>query len=389
MRLVLATKDLIRAGRSFERFPLLIGTDGWPVEPAQSFLWHILVESGELTGYLTWEAYGRRLYDYFAFLEANNIAWDDIPSAPGLSCLSRYRDWSLSELKLNRSTINNRLSLIVRFYRWANSRGLISHLPFNERRIQLNPKYYLANREPYGGLDNGYAAIKVREFRAVTSFLTKEQVKKCLSLKVDTSHKLLCKLMVFTGMRSCEARTFPAKYIFNPKLRNDIRQNGMISVALSPSDMEIKNGRPRYIDVPWALMEELWSYTLYEREIRRQRSGENVDALLLNKHGRAYSKDAVVDVMRAFERKCQFRVRAHMLRHTYATYTLWSLRKSKGFEGEPLLYVRDRLGHSSVQTTTIYLHLINLLEAKSVLAYEDELDAMFTDTYVSSEEFRA
>ncbi len=31
------------------------------------------MESGEARSELTWEAYGRRLYDYFAFLEANGL----------------------------------------------------------------------------------------------------------------------------------------------------------------------------------------------------------------------------------------------------------------------------------------------------------------------------
>ncbi|EFQ5027974.1 site-specific integrase, partial [Salmonella enterica] len=102
-------------------------------------------------------------------------------------------------------------------------------------------------------------------------------------------------------------------------------------------------------------------------------------ALLLTSEGRCYSKDSVVDVMKSYERKCGFYVRAHMLRHTYGTYTLLALRKHKEFEGEPLLYVRDRLGHSDVQTTMIYLHLINQLNAQSVLAHEDEIDMMFMD----------
>lgn len=73
MRLVFATNDLTLLGRSFEGFPLLIGADGCPVEPAHSFLWHVLVESAESFSTLTWEAYGRRLFDYFAFLEANQL----------------------------------------------------------------------------------------------------------------------------------------------------------------------------------------------------------------------------------------------------------------------------------------------------------------------------
>ncbi|MCC0243592.1 site-specific integrase, partial [Pseudomonas aeruginosa] len=139
MRLVFATKDLAVAGRSFEGFPLLVGADGWPVEPAQSFLWHTLVESGEALSALTWEAYGRRLFDYFAFLEANGLAWNEESQADGLSVLSRYRDWSSGELELDPSTLNKRLNLIVRFYQWAKQRDLIAALPFGERRVRATP----------------------------------------------------------------------------------------------------------------------------------------------------------------------------------------------------------------------------------------------------------
>jgi len=56
-----------------------------------------------------------------------------------------------------------------------------------------------------------------------------------------------------------------------------------------------------------------------------------------------------------------------------------ALRKSTAFEGEPLLYVRDRMGHGDVQTTAIYLHLINQLDAQIVLAHEDEMDMLFAN----------
>lgn len=127
----------------------------------------------------------------------------------------------------------------------------------------------------------------------------------------------------------------------------------------------------------------MWSYSLHQREMRNSRGDGSVTALLLTNEGKQYSKDAVVDIMKSYERKCGFYVRAHMLRHTYGTYTLLALRKTKEFEGEPLMYVRDRLGHSDVQTTMIYLHLINQLEAQSVLAYEDEIDMMFMATSIN------
>ena len=39
--------------------------------------------------------------------------------------------------------------------------------------------------------------------------------------------------------------------------------------------------------------------------------------------------------------------------------------------------MRDRMGHSSVSTTSIYLHLITQLGAQLVLLWEDEIDALF------------
>ncbi|WP_286953608.1 MULTISPECIES: site-specific integrase [unclassified Pseudomonas] len=377
MRLVFATKDLAVAGRSFEGFPLLVGADGWPVEPAQSFLWHTLVESGEALSALTWEAYGRRLFDYFAFLEANGLAWNEESQADGLSVLSRYRDWSSDELELDPSTLNKRLNLIVRFYQWAKQRDLIAALPFGERRVRATPHSGFLSHVARPNAESTKPSVMVRERKRLTKFLTKDQAKVCLALDADPSHRILFHLMVRTGLRSCEARTFPFKYVFNPRLKKGLRPGQMISVALEPSDMHLKYGRPRTIDVPWSLMEEMWSYTLHEREVRKAAGNGRATALVLTREGRQYTKDSIVDVMKAYERKCGFYVRAHMLRHTYGTYTLLALRKSRDFKGEPLLYVRDRMGHSDVQTTMVYLHLINQLEAQSVLAHEDEIDMMF------------
>jgi integrase/recombinase XerD len=60
-------------------------------------------------------------------------------------------------------------------------------------------------------------------------------------------------------------------------------------------------------------------------------------------------------------------------RHTYATYTLAYMRKHKSAT-DPLLYVRDRLGHSSVSVTERYLHYLDAIEDDLITAYQDEID---------------
>lgn len=377
MGLVLATADLVVEGRSFAGFPLLLNRDGWPLEPAQSFLWHALIVHGSVESKLTWEAYGRRLYDYFAFLAANGLCWDEGQQPHGLSVVARYRDWSLGESGLNPSTVNKRLNLVVRFYDWCKRQGHISHLPFGMRDVRTPTHLgFLTHVDRSGGVVSK-PMVMARERKPTIKFLIKEQVRQCLGAKLDASHALLFNLMVRTGMRSCEARTFPLAYVFNPRTRRGLKPGQMIRINLEPADMHIKYGKPRSVDVPWSLMEDLWAYCLHQREVRRQRSGLTPAALLLTELGSEFSTGAVVDAMKAIEKKVGFPVRPHMLRHTYGTYTLWALRKSTAFEGEPLLYVRDRMGHSDVQTTAIYLHLINQLDAQIVLAHEDEMDMLF------------
>ncbi|MNP77142.1 site-specific tyrosine recombinase XerS [compost metagenome] len=62
-----------------------------------------------------------------------------------------------------------------------------------------------------------------------------------------------------------------------------------------------------------------------------------------------------------------------MLRHTYATHTLVALQRNAG-GNNPLVFLQRQLGHSSIQTTMVYLHLINELADSAVLAYDDELN---------------
>lgn len=80
MRLFLSDKNLVVQGRAFVGFPLLVHSDGAAVEPAQSFLWDVLTTNGRAQSPLTWaKKYGRDIYDYFAFLEANGLDWQTLP----------------------------------------------------------------------------------------------------------------------------------------------------------------------------------------------------------------------------------------------------------------------------------------------------------------------
>lgn len=378
MRLFLSDENMVVQGRAFVGFPLLVHKNGTAVEPAQSFLWDVLTANGRAQSPLTWAKYGRDIYDYFAFLDANGLDWQAIPDRGMPSIVDWYRDWSKGEIGLDSVTINARLRLVARFYRWAQQMDLIRQLPFRYQvvRVSRTPGF-LAHLDASSNMVALPRAMLPQK-SALIKFLTMDQVLVCLGVLSNITHRLMFELMVRCGLRQIECRTFPVRYLCDPAKRRDLVPGQMIRLPLSERDMKLKYDKPRAIDVPYDLMEDLWWYAARHRKSRQQAAGAGATSscLFLTQNGTPYGDTALTDIFADLEKRVGFRVRPHMLRHTYGTYTLWKLRKV-GFEGEPLLYVRDRMGHSSVSTTSIYLHLINQLGAQLVLQWEDEIDALF------------
>jgi integrase/recombinase XerD len=378
VRLLLADANLVVQGRTYAGFPLLVGRDGDVVEPAQTFLWDELAANGRAQSAHTWAKYGRDMYDYFAFLEANNLDWRAVPVRGMPGNLDRYRDWSVADAGLSARTINARLRLVARFYNWARGEGLIERLPFRTRAVHVSrAPGFLAHVQ-----QDGRTAVALRpalaQRSAMPEFLTMDQVLECLARLPNPTHRLMFELMVRCGLRQIECRTLPLAYLCNPAKRADLRGRRTIRVKLDPADMTLKYGKPRSIDMPTDLMEDLWWYAVRHRRRRAEATAGATpsDSVFLTERGEHYGDTALTDIFAGLERRVGFYVRPHMLRHTYATYTLWRLRRS-AYEGDPLIYVRDRLGHANVATTSVYLHVIHQLDAELVLQHEDEIDALF------------
>jgi hypothetical protein len=164
-------------------------------------------------------------------------------------------------------------ALVVRFYEWACQRGYIASLPFSYRQIRAHGKHGMLAHVKTGGATAERASVLLREYRSPIKFLTNHQVQVCRQHLHNPSHRLLFELMLRSGLRSCEARTFPAKYVFDPSGRKDLVAGQVIRVDLSPQDLWIKFERPRAVDVPWRLMEDLNAYKNLERELRKNRGG--------------------------------------------------------------------------------------------------------------------
>jgi len=375
VRFVRATEDFLYGGRPLPGFPLLLGRSMECAQPFHDYLLHRLLDSGKALDIKTWEAYGRRLWDFACFLDANGLAWNQPFAAVGQSVVRVYRDWQVQDLKLDPATVNDRLELVAAMYRWAHGRGRIERLPFNLSDVTVHGVEHDLAHVTGGRRTVARPDVLLDEWEKEPAFLTAEQLKIARAEIRSPSQRLLFDLMARVGLRSVEARTFPCSYVFDPSTRKALRPGTFIEVRLDPRDMEIKFDKPRVVHVPYSLMEDMYAYSTFERnglagDVERRE-------LILTTHGQRYSKDSAVTAFARLSDRVGFRVRPLMLRHSYAIHTLLLLRSRPDIKLEPLMYVRDRLGHASVQTTMVYLQQIERLLGAEALAMMDEFDQLY------------
>ncbi|MFM7531540.1 MAG: tyrosine-type recombinase/integrase [Rubrivivax sp.] len=375
MRFVRATEDFVYGGRPRPGFPLLLGGSMECAQPFHDYLLHRLLDSGKALDIKTWEAYGRRLWDFACFLDANGLTWNQPFAAVGQSVVRVYRDWQAQDLKLDPATVNDRLELVAAMYRWAHGRGRIERLPFTLSDVTVQGVEHDLAHVTGGSRIVARPDVLLDEWDKEPAFLTADQLKIARAEIRSPSQRLLFDLMARVGLRSVEARTFPISYVFDPSTRKALKPGTFIEVRLNPRDMEIKFDKPRVVHVPYSLMEDMYAYSTYERyglagDLERRE-------LILTTHGQRYGKDSAVTAFARLSDRVGFRVRPLMLRHSYAIHTLLLLRSRPDIKLEPLMYVRDRLGHASVQTTMVYLRQIERLLGAEALAMMDEFDQLY------------
>jgi integrase/recombinase XerD len=129
-------------------------------------------------------------------------------------------------------------------------------------------------------------------------------------------------------------------------------------------------------------MRDLHHYVVHWRSARSSLTDQNYPQLFLNQRGRPWAANGkgIERMVSTAGARVGIKAHPHMLRHTYATQTVVALQRQRGeTRVEPLVFLQKQLGHASIQSTTLYLHLVNELADNAVLAYDDELNDLMTE----------
>ena len=243
------------------------------------------------------------LYDFYN--DYLNINRDDV---------SNYLEYLYSR-GLNRNSISRKLSAIRSFYNYLVSEGVIFVNLFKE---VSNPK----KRE---GLPK---YVKDNDLEVMFNSFDMD---KCL----DQRNRLVLEMLYATGVRVSE--------LVNIKIKDINKYDNTIKI--------LGKGSKERIVIYGSFCEDVLD--IYLSDGRKILDKDNSEYLFLNKNGGKLSDRYVREIINNVVRKCEidYHISPHTLRHTFATDMLNA--------GADLVSVKEMLGHSSLNTTSIYTHVSN------------------------------
>lgn len=187
-----------------------------------------------------------------------------------------------------------------------------------------------------------FSLVKVQRSKTLPEVLSREEVARLLGSLREARYRMLFELIYGCGLRVSEAVKLEVGDIKRSDHRLHIRQG--------------KGNRDRYVPLPDALLERLGVFWKTHRHLRFLFPASAKGNAVTSHISISSAQHAFLVARR--EREFKDGVCLHTLRHSYATHLLE--------EGVSLRQISMYLGHASLDTTAIYLHLTVVSEGKAL-----------------------
>ncbi|KZZ15207.1 integrase, partial [Oleiphilus sp. HI0078] len=299
---LLLWKDLKR--KPISNLPQIVWEDNstW----AEANLWALYQATSSKRDPKTVRSNMAHLLGYAKWLEAESLDWWHFPERESERCLTRFRGALVAARNngdLAPSTASQRMAAVIRFYKWMQTRRLISpEWPMWEQRfvgIKLTNPFGLEhtmrvastdlsipNRKVAGAiqLEDGLLPVCVSAMKEILA----------LSDRVATEElSLMLRIGFFTGLRIGSITDLKVQTLLNATIVPEVgwKRLGVGPGARPP--VSTKFGVSGSVPIPEELLETLISYSMSTRRLKRQllASTKDQDLLFLTRYGNSYSGD--------------------------------------------------------------------------------------------------
>lgn len=365
MRIFLTTDQFIWNGMSRPDIPFICNSNMELTQVPNKYLRFIATIKGRTRSPRTWITYANHLYEFLSFLEVNEIAWNKVSQAT----IASWRD-SMIERGCKRSTVNQRLRGIHNFYEWTLRQGISISIPFYKEDVWVSKNSGFLSHLDVSANQINANAFTMQTHKSMPKFLHLEKAIFFLEAIPTHSLKLMGYLALLTGMRRAEIIELDLRVLPNPAGNDPSKQLPMI---LDASITPTKGEKTRTVMLPYDLAVALWEYFRKDwpkrNKLHKLKYGKESNRFFLSTYGDELSLCYLNNSFAKVSKKIDIKCHPHMLRHTYGTYELLRIGRKQG-TSKALLWVRDRMGHSSITTTEKYLHAADLVENDDVDGYQ-------------------
>ena len=223
--------------------------------------------------------------------------------------------------KYKQKTIKRKIASIKAFYSYLEEEELVEQNPFRKIKVKFKETMILPRIIPREEIEQ-----LLNYIYASLSSLSGTQYKHSLRDAV------VIEVFFATGARVYE--------ISNIRAENINLNSGLIRIMG-------KGGKERYIQISNTAVLDILRKYYAENEPEIKKSGY----FFINNRGNRYTEQSIRLMLKKYTLKAgiQRKITPHMFRHSFATYLIE--------EGVDVSCVQQILGHSSIKTTQIYIHV--------------------------------
>jgi len=376
MHLFFTDATFVWQGFTRPDLPFLCDKNMELVSAPNAYLRFIGTVKGKTRSPKTWRTYANHLYEYFTFLELNNLNWKDV----SLSSLATWRDTMLSR-GCSRSTVNQRLRCIADYYTWAVQSTLIEKSPMSVESVRTSKHRGLLTHIDSSGRRVEANILTTQTHTSPPKFLLLGQAIDFIEALSPHLLKLMGYLALLTGLRREELTCLVYKVFPNPCGQDPNKQLPMI---LDEKFTPTKGAKTRTVMIPYDLAVALWNYFCLDWPKRhalhvRKHKRESLN-FFLSEYGDELSIRYLNNAFSKASKKTGIPCHPHMLRHTFGTYEFLRMSEKMGRD-RALLWLRERMGHSSITTTEMYIHTADLIENREVDEYQRNVMEKISNGY--------
>lgn len=278
------------------------------------------------------------------------------------------------------STINVKVSCINSMYQWLFDRKILPvnpFLEFNTKEVSHIVNVF-SNKTRERTFNVNSAKQSIAKDIDNIELPTQEELK-ALYDSLDEETQLMMFILVSTGMRKEELLQLTREMFLNNK---SSISGKTYSIILDANKINIKNNKSRIILISDSLRIKILKHlnsNKYKKHLSTyllKNSNDTINnaPLFISNRGNKFSTDKL---NKSFDKACSklnIKVTPHELRHFYASNFIYQKELSGSCTEQDYMYLAERLGHSSSETTkTFYVKIVNRLKQQEDMEKYSEL----------------